>query len=90
MSKNKLGNLNDLLMQTLQNIVDPEVDADNNIINEITSEKASAVAKIGQVMVNNAKVQLDAFKLVKDGEIRAEDLPDVLVGKNHLRIAGNG
>lgn len=87
MSKNKLGNLNDLLMQTIQNIVDPETDNDGKIINEITTEKASAVAKVAQVIVNNAKVQVDAYRLVQKGIARAGDLPEILAGENHKQIA---
>lgn len=87
MSKNKLGNLNDLLMQTLQNIVDPEVDVSGNKINEMTAEKASSVAKVAQVIVNNAKVQVDAFRLVQKGVARASDLPEILAGENHKQIA---
>ena len=87
MSRNKLGNLNDLLMHTIQNIVDPETDTEGKILNEMTVEKASAVAKVAQVMVNNAKVQVDAFKLVQKGVARASDLPEILAGENHKQIA---
>lgn len=87
MSKNKLSNLNDLLMMTIQNIVDPEKDNDGKIINEMTAEKASAVAKVAQVMVNSAKVQVDAFRLVQKGVARAGDLPEILAGENHKQIA---
>ena len=87
MSKNKLSNLNDLLMQTIQNIVDPEEGEDGKVVNEMTTEKATAVAKVAQVMVNNAKVQISAFQLVKKGIARGTDLPEILAGENHLKIA---
>ncbi|WP_372744312.1 hypothetical protein [Lutibacter sp.] len=80
MAKNKAIDLNDILFQTIQNIIDPEVDNDGKIINEITVEKAEAVAKVGQVMVNNMKMQVDAMKLVASGNIKPSQLPDNLQG----------
>ena len=82
MSRNKLGNLNDILMETLQNIVDPDVDKNGKIINEITPEKARSVASISQAIISNAKVQLDAYKLVSEGRVRAQELPEVFRGDN--------
>jgi len=77
-SKNKLTDLNDLLIQTIQNIADPDEDVQGNPINQIDYQKATAIAKLGQVMVNSAKVQVDAFKLIARGQIKQEDLPEVV------------
>lgn len=75
MAKNKATDLNDILFQTLQNIIDPDTDVEGKVINEITVEKANAIAKVGQVMVNNMKMQVDAMKLVANGSIRPHQLP---------------
>ena len=75
MAKNKAIDLNDVLFQTIQNIVDPEVDESGKIINEMTTDKAAAVAKVGQVMVNNMKMQVEAMKLVASGKIKNNQLP---------------
>ncbi len=80
MAKNKATDLNDILFQTIQNIIDPETDTQGNIINEISTEKANSVAKIGQVMVNNMKMQVDAMKLVANGQIKNSQLPSNVQG----------
>ena len=80
MAKNNAVDLNDVLFQTIQNIVDPEVDEEGKIINEITVEKAVAVAKVGQVMVNNMKMQVDAMKLVASGQLKNNQLPKNVQG----------
>lgn len=81
MSKSTLEQLNDMLLETLQNIVDPDVDADNNVINEVSAQKALSVARVAQVIVNNAKVQVDACRLLSNGYLRSEELPKNLISK---------
>ncbi len=88
MAKNKATDLNDILFQTIQNIIDPETDTKGNILNEITTEKANSVAKIGQVMVNNMKMQVDAMKLVASGKIKNSQLPENVQG-NFTAIENN-
>ena len=75
MAKNKAVDLNDILFQTIQNIVDPDTDESGKVINELTIEKAIAVSKVGQVMVNNMKMQVEAMKLVASGKIKNNQLP---------------
>lgn len=82
MSKSTLEQLNDMLLETLQNIVDPDVDADNNVINEVSAQKALSVARVAQVIVNNAKVQVDAYRLLSNGYLKSEELPKNLISKN--------
>ncbi len=80
MARNKATDLNDLLIMTIQNIVDPEIDEAGKIANEITPEKAESIAKVGQVMVNNMKMQVDAMKLVASGHIKNSQLPASIQG----------
>lgn len=80
MAKNTAVDLNDVLFQTIQNLIDPEVDNNNKIINEVTVEKAGAVAKVAQVMVNNCKMQVDAMKLVASGQFKNNQLPANIQG----------
>lgn len=87
MANNKATDLNDLLFETIQNIVDPDTNNEGKIINEITVEKANVVAKVGQVMVNNMKMQVDAMKLVASGQIKNSQLPETVRG-NFTKIEG--
>jgi len=79
MANNKLSDLNNILFTTLENLIDPDVDENNQPINPIDTQTANSVAKIAQVMVNNAKVQVDALRLAHKGHLRIEDLPDHIV-----------
>ena len=85
MAQNKLSDLNNILFETLQNLVNPDVDENNNPINPMDPQKANSVAKIAQVMVNNVKVQVDALKLAHKGHVRVEDLPQHIIGGEEVK-----
>lgn len=73
--KNKLCDLNDHLFAQLERLGDEELKGDQ-LRTEIN--RAKAMAGVATQIVNSAKVTVDAMKLVKNGNIRKEDLPKLL------------
>ena len=59
--KNKYEDLKNHLFATLEGLLDEESPMD--------IERASAVAKVGQVIVNAAKLEIEARKLAKDSSV---------------------
>jgi len=83
--KNTLGDLNDYLFQTLQNLTDPEEDEEGNKINEVTPEQAKAVVGISNQIVSIASLQLEAIKQVNTGNLTQfgnDTIKQNLLGKN--------
>ena len=52
--KNKMSNVRDLMIEAMENLLDPESDFDVN--------KAKAVAKLGDTLVKSAKVEVDYIR----------------------------
>lgn len=70
-TKNKLSDLNNHLFEQLERLNDEDLNPEQ-LQQEI--ERANAMADIGSVIVNNAKVVLAAFKRINpDGDV----LPDI-------------
>ncbi len=86
MARNKLSDLNNHLFQVIEDLTNPEVDENGNPKDDYdkTVKKAIAVAKVGQVIVNNAKLQLHAMQLVASGRMVQEELPDTINTKKQL------
>jgi hypothetical protein len=55
MSENNLSNLNDVLFDTLRKLNE----------NKISTDKAKSIVDVSNSIINNAKTQLTAFKMVK-------------------------
>lgn len=60
MPKNTIGDLRNLMFETLERLMDEEDET-------MTIEKAETVAKVGQVIVNASKVEVDFMKNVGGG-----------------------
>lgn len=59
---NNLNELNTILFDTLRSV--------NS--NEMDHKKATVISSLGSTIINNAKVQLQASKLLKGGELETE------------------
>lgn len=69
-TKNKLSDLNNHLFEQLERLNDEDLNPEQ-LQQEI--ERANAMADIGNVIVNNAKVVLSAFKRINpDGDVLPE------------------
>lgn len=73
MAKNKLADLNDHLFAALERLNDegltPEqIDAE--------SKRAGAIVGVASQIIDNAKITLDAMKLVSKGNIGPQELPE--------------
>lgn len=66
--KNKIQDLRDHLFETLEALKDKE--------NPMPIERAAAIADVAQVIVNSAKVEVDALKLT-DGVGASEFIPSL-------------
>jgi len=64
MARNKLSNLRDHLFATIENLLDEDSNFD--------VEKAEAIANLGNVIVNSAKVE---YQLIRAMGLDKEDMP---------------
>ena len=75
MAKNKLSDLNDHLFAALERLNDEELNHE-----QISAEvnRAGAIVGIADKIIANAKVTVDALKLMHHGDIDKRDLPESL------------
>ncbi len=81
MAKNKLGNLNNHLFAALERL------NDESLTNEqaaIETQRAKAIALVSKQIILNSKVMLDAMKMVANGEIGTNDLPESFVERKMI------
>lgn len=69
MARNKLSDLNDHLFAQLERLSDEEMNGEE-LDKEISRSKA--VSQVSSQIINNAKVTLEAARLVDGGDIRKE------------------
>lgn len=79
MPKNKLSDLNDHLFLQLERLNDTDLKGEE-LAQEI--ERAKAIASIATPIVNNAKITVDAMKLVARGDIEKKMLGNILTIKD--------
>lgn len=77
--KNKLTDLNDILFETIERLNSEDLKPDQ-IESEI--KRAGAIVQVADRVVNNAKLQLDAAKLIADngGDLRKRLPPTLGLG----------
>ena len=80
-TKNKITDLNNHLFEQLERLNSDEL-AGEKLKEEI--ERGKAMAGIATQIVNAAKITVDAMRLIKNGEVRKEDLPIVFDTKKQL------
>lgn len=80
MARNKLTDLNDHLFAQLERLGDEDLTTD-----EVQTEvqRAKAITGLASQIINNARVTLDAVKMVNDGETMRKQLPDYIGIDNH-------
>lgn len=78
MAKNKLTDLNNHLFMALERLNDEGL-SDENIAIEV--ERANAISTVADKIIANAKVSLEAMKLVAHGDVSKGDLPELLSNK---------
>ena len=83
MAKNKLSDLNDHLFAQLERL-----NEENLTPEQIKSEvaRAKAITGISSQVVNNARVQLEAIRMVSTGDSRVDELPEGF-GVSSLKIS---
>lgn len=75
--KNKLIDLNNYLFESIERLSDDDMD-DSQMEKEL--KRASAVAKLSEQIISNAKVELEATKLVMEygRNVNDPELPPML------------
>ncbi len=75
--KNKLQDLNNYLFEGIERLLDDDLTGES-LQDEIN--RAKAIAGLSQQVINNAKVNLDAMKLVGTGMIDNNDIKKIGIG----------
>lgn len=73
MAKNKLSDLNDHLFAALERLNDEELTADQI---ESEAKRADAIMGISDKIIANAKITLDAMKLISIGNLDSTEIPE--------------
>ena len=72
MARNKLIDLNNHLFAQLERLNDEEL-TQEEIKNEV--QRAKAISGVASQVINNAKVTIDAMKLIKEDHYSKDELP---------------
>ena len=73
MAKNKLSDLNDHLFSALERLNDEDL---TNEQIELESKRADAIIGVSTQIVNNARITIDALKLVSVGNLTFNEIPE--------------
>ena len=73
MAKNKLSDLNDHLFIALERLNDEDLTQEKI---EIESKRAEAIIGVSNQIISNAKISIDALKLVSAGNLTFNELPE--------------
>jgi hypothetical protein len=73
MAKNKLSDLNDHLFAALERLNDEELTAEQI---ESEAKRADAIMGISDKIIANAKITLDAMKLISIGNLDLTEIPE--------------
>lgn len=73
MAKNKLSDLSDHLFMALERLNDESLPEEKL---EIETKRAEAIIGISNQIIGNAKVTIDAMKLISSGSLTAAELPE--------------
>lgn len=75
MAKNKLTDLNNHLFAQLERLGDEEMN-DEQLKKEV--QRAKALTGVSSQIIKNAKVTIDAMKLVANGSYTVNELPEII------------
>ena len=73
MAKNKLSDLNDHLFAALERLNDEELTSEQI---ESEAKRADAIMGISDKIISNAKITLDAMKLISIGNLDTSEIPE--------------
>lgn len=73
MAKNKLSDLNDHLFAALERLNDEELTSEQI---ESEAKRADAIMGISDKIIANAKITLDAMKLISIGNLDSTEIPE--------------
>lgn len=73
MAKNKLSDLNDHLFMALERLNDEDLTQEKI---EAEAKRAEAIIGVSNQIISNAKITIDALKLVSAGNLTFNELPD--------------
>jgi ribosomal protein L17 len=73
MAKNKLSDLNDHLFAALERLNDEELTSEQI---ESEAKRADAIMGISDKIIANAKITLDAMKLISIGNLDTSEIPE--------------
>lgn len=76
MARNKLSDLNNHLFAQLERLGDEGTDSAEM---KIEIQKAQAMSKLASQIINSSKLVLQAAKMVEDGKVNKNDVPDNLI-----------
>lgn len=87
MAKNKLTDLNNHLFIALERLNEEDITPEQI---ESESKRAEAIIGVSNQIIGTAKITLDAMRLVVNGNLDTEELPDVFgIKKNSLLLSGS-
>ena len=84
MAKNKLSDLNDHLFMALERLNEEDITPEQI---EAESKRAEAIIGVANQIIGNAKITLDAMRLVSNGNLDTTELPETFGFK---RLGGGG
>jgi len=73
MARNKITDLNDHLFAQLERLNDETLKTDKM---EIEFQKAKAISGVAAQIIKANKLTLDAMRILKDGSVGPNDMPD--------------
>lgn len=73
MAKNKLSDLNDHLFAALERLNDEELTVEQV---EMEAKRAEAIIGVSAKIIDNAKITIDAMKLVSSGNYSLNNMPE--------------
>lgn len=76
MAKNSLVDLNNHLFIALERLNDEDLNLEN-IDNEC--KRAASIVSVAEKIIGNAKITLDAMKLVAEGKLETTELTEIFI-----------
>lgn len=73
MARNKLTDLNNHLFAQLERLNDEDLKDDDL---QLEVQRATAISKIASQVIGNAKVSLEAVKMIHSGDLRSTEIPE--------------
>lgn len=88
--KNSLDDLNNILFEQIERLNDDEIMNSKTAARECA--RAKATSNIARQIIENAKVQLEAFKYFDEFRVKESEVPEVLISaaRGRRSLLGDG